>query len=351
VRPLFVSIFNILGAKHSETGVVLPRRNKLYKSQWVLGGRMALPLFEGFDVTIASLQQQTLASPAIFAGLGLHTGQHVRVAVRPAAAWSGIVFVRTDVTDLDNRVPVSGEAVVQTQLGTVIGNDDKVTVSTIEHLMAALCALGIDNALVELDGPEVPIMDGSSEPFVQLLDRAGRRRQDAPRRYIEITAPIEVVDGDKRASLTPADGFEVAFEIAFASSAIGRQRVDLHMNEAAFRKELSNCRTFGFLHEVEALRRIGLARGGSMDNAVVIDGDRVLNPEGLRRRDEFVRHKALDAIGDLYVLGAPIIGRFEGILAGHGLNNAVVRELMARPEAWRIRVPAEETVMDMARAG
>ena len=312
---------------------------------------MPLPLLEGFDVTIASLQQQTLASPAIFAGLGLHTGQHVRVAVRSAAAWSGIVFVRTDVTDLDNRVPVSGEAVVQTQLGTVIGNADKVTVSTIEHLMAALCALGIDNAVVELDGPEVPIMDGSSEPFVQLLDRAGRRRQDAPRRYIEITAPIEVVDGDKRASLTPADGFEVAFEIAFASSAIGRQRVDLHMNEAAFRKELSNCRTFGFLHEVEALRRIGLARGGSMENAVVIDGDRVLNPEGLRRRDEFVRHKALDAIGDLYVLGAPIIGRFEGILAGHGLNNAVVRELMARPDAWRIRVPAEETVMDMARAG
>ena len=312
---------------------------------------MPLPLLEGFDVTIASLQQQTLASPAIFAGLGLHTGQHVRVAVRPAAAWAGIVFVRTDVADLDNRVPVSGEAVVQTQLGTVIGNADKVTVSTIEHLMAALCALGIDNAVVELDGPEVPIMDGSSEPFVQLLDRAGRRRQDAPRRYIEITAPIEVVDGDKRASLTPADGFEVAFEIAFASSAIGRQRVDLHMNEAAFRKELSNCRTFGFLHEVEALRRIGLARGGSMDNAVVIDGDRVLNPEGLRRRDEFVRHKALDAIGDLYVLGAPIIGRFEGILAGHGLNNAVVRELMARPDAWRIRVPAEETVMDMARAG
>ena len=312
---------------------------------------MPLPLLEGFDVTIASLHQQTLASPAIFAGLGLHTGQHVRVAVRPAAAWSGIVFVRTDVTDLDNRVPVSGEAVVQTQLGTVIGNADKVTVSTIEHLMAALCALGIDNAVVELDGPEVPIMDGSSEPFVQLLDRAGRRRQDAPRRYIEVTAPIEVVDGDKRASLTPADGFEVAFEIAFASSAIGRQRVDLHMNEAAFRKELSNCRTFGFLHEVEALRRIGLARGGSMENAVVIDGDRVLNPEGLRRRDEFVRHKALDAIGDLYVLGAPIIGRFEGILAGHGLNNAVVRELMARPDAWRIRVPAEETVMDLARAG
>jgi UDP-3-O-[3-hydroxymyristoyl] N-acetylglucosamine deacetylase len=302
-------------------------------------------------VILASLQQHSLASPAIFAGLGLHTGQHVRVAVRPSAPWTGIVFVRTDVTDRDNNVPVSGDAVVQTQLGTVIANEDKVSVSTIEHLMAALCALGIDNAIVELDGPEVPIMDGSSDPFVQLLDRAGRRRQDAPRRYIEITAPIEVNEGDKRASLTPADGFEVAFEIAFASSVIGRQRVDLKMDETAFRKELSNCRTFGFLHEVEALRTIGLARGGSMDNAVVIDGDRVLNPEGLRRRDEFVRHKALDAIGDLYVLGAPIIGRFEGILAGHGLNNAVVRELMARPDAWRFRVPAEEAVLSMARAG
>jgi UDP-3-O-[3-hydroxymyristoyl] N-acetylglucosamine deacetylase len=281
--------------------------------------------------------QHTVAGPAIFAGVGLHTGEHVRVAIRPAAPNAGISFVRTDVRRGDNVVRVAPETVIQTRLGTVIGNDDGVTVSTIEHLMAAMAALGIDNATVEVDGPEVPIMDGSSEPFIQILDRAGKRRQEALRRYIEILAPIEAVEDDKRATLTPSDQFEVAFEIAFPSRAIGRQRVDLVIDEDSFREELADCRTFGFLHEVEALRAVGLARGGSMENAVVIDGDRVLNPEGLRRADEFVRHKALDAVGDLYVLGLPIIGRFEGILAGHGLNNAVVRELAANPRAWRIR--------------
>jgi UDP-3-O-[3-hydroxymyristoyl] N-acetylglucosamine deacetylase len=286
--------------------------------------------------------QHTLAGPAIFAGLGVHTGEHVRVAIRPAAADAGVVFVRTDVKDRDNRVAVSGEGVIRTELGTVIGNAAGVTVSTIEHLMAAMAALGVDNAVVELDGPEVPIMDGSAEPFVQILDRAGRRRQDTPRRYIEITDRIEVIDGDKWATLTPSDRFEVAFEIAFDSAAIGRQRVDVVADEAGFRKELSNCRTFGFLKDVEALRAKGLARGGSMDNAVVLDGDRVLNPEGLRRPDEFVRHKALDAVGDLYVLGMPIVGRFEGVLAGHGLNNLLVRQLLAQPQAWRVRTFAPE---------
>ncbi|HEX6859881.1 MAG TPA: UDP-3-O-acyl-N-acetylglucosamine deacetylase [Caulobacteraceae bacterium] len=280
--------------------------------------------------------QHTVAGPAIFAGVGLHTGEHVRVAIRPAAPNAGITFVRTDVRQGDNAVPVSAEAVTKTQLGTVISNAEGVSVSTIEHLMAAMAALAIDNAIVELDGPEVPIMDGSAEPFVQILDRAGRRRQEAARRYIEILAPIEAVEGDKRATLTPCEQFEVAFEIAFASRAIGRQRVDLVIDEDSFRDELSECRTFGFVQEVEALRAIGLARGGSMENAVVIDGDRVLNPEGLRRPDEFVRHKALDAVGDLYVLGLPIIGRFEGVYAGHGLNNAVVRALVANPRAWRI---------------
>jgi UDP-3-O-[3-hydroxymyristoyl] N-acetylglucosamine deacetylase len=188
----------------------------------------------------------------------------------------------------------------------------------------------------------VPIMDGSSEPFVQILDRAGRRKQEAARRYIEILQTVTVDEGDKRASLSPSDRFEVAFEIAFDSKAIGRQRVDLAVDEESFRAELSDCRTFGFVRDVEALRAIGLARGGSMENAVVIDGDRVLNPEGLRRPDEFVRHKALDAVGDLYVLGAPIIGRFEGVLAGHGLNNAIVRALMANPSAWRMRAHSVE---------
>ena len=286
--------------------------------------------------------QHTLQGPAIFAGVGVHTGAYTRVAVRPAPTNSGIVFVRTDLTDRDNRVPATGEAVTKTQLGTVIENAAGVSVSTIEHLMAALVMLGVDNAIVELDGPEMPIMDGSSLPFVQILDRAGRRQQDALRGYIEILEPIEFVEGDKRAALLPADQFEVAFEIRFPSAAIGRQAVDLVMDEQAFRDELADCRTFGFLHEVEYLRSIGLARGGSMENAVVIEGDRILNPEGLRRPDEFVRHKALDAIGDLYVLGAPILGRFEGVLAGHGLNNQLVRALLAAPQSWRYRTLAPE---------
>lgn len=295
---------------------------------------------------VASAFQHTVQGPAIFAGVGVHTGAYTRVSVRPAPADTGVVFVRVDVTDRDNRILASGEAVTKTQLGTVIENAAGVQVSTIEHLMAALVMSDIDNAIVELDGPEMPIMDGSSLPFVQILDRAGRRVQDAPRRYIEILEPIEVVDGDKRATLTPCDGFEVAFEIAFPSKAIGRQRVDVAMNARAFRAELADCRTFGFLHEVEYLRSIGLARGGSMENAVVIEGDRILNPEGLRRPDEFVRHKALDAIGDLFVLGAPILGRFEGILAGHGINNQLVRALLANPQAWRHRT----LVADFAQA-
>jgi UDP-3-O-[3-hydroxymyristoyl] N-acetylglucosamine deacetylase len=286
--------------------------------------------------------QHTVRSPVRFAGIGVHTGAHARVVVLPAPADAGVVFVRTDVRDQDNRVPVNGEAVCKTQLGTVITNAAGVTVATIEHLMAALVMGGVDNALIEIDGPEMPIMDGSALDFVRGLDAAGLTLQGTPRRYIEILDVVEVIEGDKRAALRPADGFEVAFEIAFASRAIGRQAVDLKMDGDAFRRELADCRTFGFLHEVEALRAMGLARGGSMDNAVVIDGDEILNAEGLRRPDEFVRHKALDAIGDLFVLGAPVIGRFEGVLAGHALNNAVVRALLASPHAWRVRTLAPQ---------
>lgn len=289
----------------------------------------------------AQVYQHTLRNSALFAGIGVHTGAYTRVSVKPAAVDTGIVFVRTDITDRDNVVPARGEAVCKTQLGTVIGNATGVTVATIEHLMAALVMLGVDNAVVELDGPEVPIMDGSSAPFVRVIDRVGVRPQDAARAYIEILDTIEVIEGERRASLRPADSLEVAFEIAFDSAAIGRQSVDLVMDEQAFRDELADCRTFGFLSDVEALRAMGLARGGDMGNCVVIDGDKVMNPEGLRRPDEFVRHKALDAIGDLYLLGAPLLGRFEGVLAGHGLNNALVRAVLTRPEAWRITTFAE----------
>lgn len=285
----------------------------------------------------AQLLQHTLSGPAVCAGVGVHSGQRVRIALRPAPVDSGVVFVRSDVTGCDNRIPARAEAVSCTLLNTKISNAAGVSVSTIEHLMAALAALDVDNVIVEVDGPEVPIMDGSALPFVQLLDRAGRRTQEAPRRYIEVLAPVEVIDGTKRAALRPCDRFEVAFEIAFPSAVIGRQAVDLAITERSFRDQLASARTFGFVHEVEALRRMGLARGGSLDNAIVIDGDAILNPEPLRFRDEFVRHKALDAVGDLYVMGAPLIGRFETRYGGHALNNVLVRALMADRSAWRIR--------------
>ena len=291
--------------------------------------------------------ERTIVAPAIIAGVGVHTGRRVRLAVRPAPSGAGIVFVRTDVTDRDNRIPVSGEAVVDARLNTMIANGADVRLSTIEHLMAAFSALGVSNAVVEVDGPELPILDGSALDFVQLLDRAGFRPQPTPQRYIEILETVHVVEGDKHAALMPCDRFEMRFEIDFPSAVIGNQVIDFVVDEPTFRKEIMACRTFGFAHEVEALRKAGLARGGSLENAVVIDGDEILNPGGLRVEREFVRHKALDAIGDLYVLGAPLLGRYEGYKAGHALNNKLVRQLLANPQAWRevTRVP------ELAQAG
>jgi UDP-3-O-[3-hydroxymyristoyl] N-acetylglucosamine deacetylase len=291
--------------------------------------------------------QKTTVAPAIIAGVGVHTGDRVRLAVRPAPVGTGIVFVRTDITDRDNRIPVSGEAVVDARLNTMIENAAGVRLSTIEHLMAAFAALGVSNAVVEVDGPELPILDGSALQFVQLLDRAGFRKQEAPVEYIEILEPIRVQEGDKSAVLLPCDRYEMRFEIDFPTPVIGNQVVDFVVDEKTFRDEIMAARTFGFAHEVEALRKAGLARGGSLENAVVIDGDQILNPGGLRMEREFVKHKALDAIGDLYVLGAPLLGRYEGVKAGHAINNLLVRELLANPQAWRVvtRVP------QMAMAG
>jgi len=280
-------------------------------------------------------RERTLVAPAICAGVGVHTGQRVRLAIRPAPTGTGIVFVRTDITDRDNRIVVSGDAVVDARLNTMIENEAGVRLSTIEHLMAAFCALGVSNVIVEVDGPELPILDGSALPFVQLLDRAGFRRQEAPVRYIEILEPIHVTDGDKHAALYPCDRYEMRFEIDFDSPVIGNQVVDFVVDEQTFRDEIMSARTFGFAHEVEALRQAGLARGGSLENAVVIDGDDILNPGGLRMEREFVRHKALDAIGDLYVMGAPLLGRYEGYKAGHAVNNLLVRALLDAPHAWR----------------
>ena len=291
--------------------------------------------------------EKTLVGPAIIAGVGVHTGRRVRLAVRPAPTGTGIVFVRTDVSDVDNRIPVSGEAVIDARLNTMIANAAGTTLSTIEHLMAAFAALGVSNAVVEVDGPELPILDGSALPFVQLLDRAGFRRQPRAVRYVEILEPVRVTDGDKSAALLPCDRYEMRFEIDFPSKVIGNQVVDFVVNEETFRREIMAARTFGFAHEVEALRQAGLARGGSLENAVVIDGDQILNPGGLRMDREFVKHKALDAIGDLYVLGAPLLGRYEGVKAGHAINNKLVRALLAAPHAWR----EVERVPELAMAG
>jgi UDP-3-O-[3-hydroxymyristoyl] N-acetylglucosamine deacetylase len=293
------------------------------------------------------MRQRTLAGSTVFAGIGVHSGQRVRVALRAAPAGHGVVFVRSDLTDRDNRIPALAENVASAQLNTEIRNAAGASVSTIEHLMAALAALGVDNAVVELDGAETPIMDGSAQPFLDILDRIGVREQDATRRAIEITERVEVRSGDKWAAFSPAAGFEVAFELQYASRAIGTQRLDLEVTEDSFRAELAAARTFGFLHEVESLKAMGLAKGASLDNAVGIDGDLILNPGGLRMEREFVRHKAMDAVGDLYTLGAPLIGRFESVKGGHALNNALCRALLARPSAWRWRPP----VLAMAKVG
>lgn len=291
---------------------------------------------------MAIATQHTLARPASFAGVGVHSGAATRVRLCPAPADHGIVFCRTDLPAPGNLAAARFDAVSETRLGTEIEGRSGTSIATIEHLMAALAALGVDNALVEIDGPEVPIMDGSAAPFVKGLDRAGLRPLTAPRRYIEVLRTVEVTEGAKRAALSPASEFEVAFEICFGTAAIGRQAFELTVRAASFRRELADCRTFGFLGDFEDLRAAGLARGASLQNVIVIDGDRVLNAEGLRRPDEFVRHKALDAVGDLGLLGSPLMGRYQGRYAGHTLNNALARALMADASAWRYAYPDQE---------
>ncbi len=283
--------------------------------------------------------QHTFASPAVCRGVGVHSGRLATLIMRAAAAGAGLVFARTDLGP-DARVRVCAEAVVDTRLHTVLADAAGVAVSTVEHLLAALAIAGVDNAVLELDGPETPIMDGSAQPFLQAIDRAGLRAQAEPRRVAEILAPVTVAHGDKRAALLPAadgEGFHLDVEIAFDDPAIGRQRLELSADEATMRRELAPARTFGFLHEVEALRAQGLAQGAGLHNAVAVEAGRVVNLEGLRFPDEFVRHKMLDAVGDLYVLGAPLVGRYAARYPGHALNNALARALLAQPQAWRWR--------------
>jgi UDP-3-O-[3-hydroxymyristoyl] N-acetylglucosamine deacetylase len=282
-----------------------------------------------------SMLQHTLTVAVSCVGIGLHSGAHVRLTLKPAGIDHGIVFVRSDVSEFARRIPALASKVTTTQLGTTIANSAGTSVATIEHVMAALFGMGIDNAVVELDGPEVPILDGSSEPFIDMINSVGTRVLGAPRRTMEILRTVEVSAGNKVARLEPFDGFELDVTVDFKSRAIGRQRVVFDCTPKSFAYDLGAARTFGFADQVEAMQAQGLALGGSLENAIVIDGDYMVNTEAMRFDDEFARHKALDAVGDLALAGAPIKGRYVAELAGHEMNVALVRALLADRSAWR----------------
>jgi UDP-3-O-[3-hydroxymyristoyl] N-acetylglucosamine deacetylase len=289
------------------------------------------------------LKQRTLKDSIRATGIGLHSGAKVYMTLRPAPANTGIVFRRLDLPEPVD-VPAAALSVTETNLGTTLQNGEG-KVATVEHLMSALAGLGIDNLVIDLTAAEVPIMDGSAAPFVFLIQSAGIEEQPADKRFIRILRPIEVTEGDKWARLTPHDGFKVNFEIDFDHPVLKRhrQRASLDFSTTAFLKEISRARTFGFLKDVETLRANELALGGSLDNAIVMDEYRVLNEDGLRFKDEFVRHKVLDAVGDLYLLGSCLIGEFTGFKSGHRLNNLLLRSLLEQPDAY------EEIVFDTAR--
>lgn len=279
--------------------------------------------------------QNTLKSAVVFEGLGLHSGQPVRMTVRPAAADTGIRFRRTDIVSGDAVIPARWDAVVPSKLCTLVANASGAAVSTIEHIMAALAGCAIHNAEIEIDGPEVPILDGSAVPFVERFIEAGLAEQAAPVRAIRVLKPVEVREGEAVARLTPSDMLEIDFRIDFTEAAIGHQEKRLNMANGAFVRELCDSRTFCLQSDVDRMRANGLALGGTLENAVVFEGGRVLSPGGLRHADEPVRHKMLDALGDLSLAGGPILGRYTGIRAGHALTNRLLRALFATPGAWR----------------
>ncbi len=280
--------------------------------------------------------QRTLFGSTQCTGVGVHSGAPVTLRLLPAPADSGIVFIRTDLPEGQNVIPAQWDKVVDTRLCTMLGNAQGATIGTVEHLLSALRALNIDNAIIEIDGPEVPIMDGSAAPFVLLIEMAGVQEQDAPRQWLEILKSVEVQHDGKVATLLPADQASFSVAIKFDSSVIAEQSYDLAVSAASFKGEVSRARTFGFLAEVEQLRKMGLARGGSLHNAIVISDDKVLNEGGLRYSDEFARHKLLDAIGDLSLAGAPILGAFNAFCTGHALNNKLLHALFADRSAWRL---------------
>jgi UDP-3-O-[3-hydroxymyristoyl] N-acetylglucosamine deacetylase len=279
--------------------------------------------------------QHTIASAVMCAGIGVHSGARVRLGLKPAPAGTGIVFVRADLRGVDNRIPAEAALVKSTTLGTTLANAAGVEIATVEHFLAACAGLEIDNLIVDVHGAEVPILDGSAAEFVGLLQRAGVKPQAAPRRRIRVLEAVEVRSGDRLARLEPADAAVFDVTIRYDSAVIGTQRMAFTASRDAFLNEIAEARTFGLLADAEKILKAGLGKGASTANTVVIDGDGVMNEGGLRFDDEFVRHKILDAIGDLSLAGAPILGRFVGEKSGHGMNVALVRALLARTDAWR----------------
>lgn len=282
------------------------------------------------------IMQRTLRNPIRATGVGLHTGEKVYLTLKPAPTDCGIVFRRVDLEPV-REIKAQADRVGGTTLSTALVDGD-VRVSTVEHLLAAMAGLGIDNAYVELSAPEVPIMDGSAGPFVFLIQSAGIMEQDAPKQFIRIKREVTVTSDDKVASLLPFDGFKVAFTIDFDHPVFRGKKVnaEIDFSSTSFVKEVSRARTFGFMHEIEYLRSKGLAKGGSVDNAIVVDEYRILNEDGLRYEDEFVKHKILDAIGDLYMLGKSLIGEFRGFKSGHALNNQLLLALLQQRDAWEV---------------
>ena len=279
-------------------------------------------------------QQRTLKNVIRATGVGLHSGEKVYMTLRPAPVDTGIVFRRIDL-DPVVEIPASAELVTETTLCTGL-TCEGAKVQTVEHLMSAMAGLGVDNAYVELSSAELPIMDGSAGPFVFLIQSAGVAEQDAPKRFIRITRPVEVTEGDKVARFEPYDGFKLGFTVKFDHPMIpaSQSRAEVDFSTGAYIKEVARARTFGFMRDLEYMRERNLGLGGSMDNAIVLDEFRVLNDDGLRYADEFVRHKILDAIGDLYLAGGPVLAAYEGFKSGHALNNKLVRALLADAEAW-----------------
>ncbi len=289
------------------------------------------------------IKQRTLKNAIRATGVGLHTGEKIFLTLLPAPIDTGIVFRRVDL-DPVVEIEAKAENVGDTTLSTTLVKDS-VRVSTVEHLLSAMAGLGIDNAIVEVSAAEVPIMDGSAGPFVFLLQSAGVAEQNAAKKFIRIKRPVTVTEGDKTASFLPFDGFKVSFSIDFDHPVFKGHTLgaSVDFSSTSFVKEVSRARTFGFMHEIEYLRSKGLAKGGSVDNAIVVDEYRILNEDGLRYEDEFVKHKVLDAIGDLYLLGNSLIGEFKAHKSGHALNNKSLRQLMEQDDAWEVVTFEDET--------